>query len=224
MKRLGPKSRNKRLAAEHAEFMESANRVAPDPGLRDVYDALPRLPVRVICSPMGKSVNHGGIIRLAEAFRIEHVSFANELDDTADFAGAKGTRRWMPFGFQEPEAAAQQARGDGYRVYAVTLSERSVPIHKVDWQLPAAVVLGREKEGVSDAIRDMADEHIAIPMYGMIESLNVTQACGLTLWEIAKATEEHEPARGISRRLMGLGALDLAELQRTMPSDEEEPE
>ena len=54
-----------------------------------------------------------------------------------------------------------------------------------DWDLrvPVALVLGNEMRGVSTEARDMADGAIQIPMAGMVESLNVSVACAVCLYE-----------------------------------------
>ena len=51
---------------------------------------------------------------------------------------------------------------------------------------PLAIVMGSEENGVSDEIIEMSDENIKIPILGNIESLNVSVACGIILYEAVK--------------------------------------
>ncbi len=62
---------------EHQIEMWRASRNSPaDPGLRDIYHAVPKLPIRLICPRLDKEINHGNLLRIAEAFRLELVVFA----------------------------------------------------------------------------------------------------------------------------------------------------
>ena len=50
----------------------------------------------------------------------------------------------------------------------------------------AAIILGSEGFGVSRLLKDKSDYHISIPMYGSINSLNVSNAAAILLFEAAK--------------------------------------
>ena len=55
----------------------------------------------------------------------------------------------------------------------ISLSDRAVDYREVDYTVPCTVIMGNEVDGVSERAADQADEHIVIPMMGMVESLNV---------------------------------------------------
>ena len=56
-------------------------------------------------------------------------------------------------------------------------------IYDVDYE-KSAIVIGNEANGVSQAVRKLANEHIKIPMMGKTESLNAAVATGVILYEI----------------------------------------
>lgn len=56
-------------------------------------------------------------------------------------------------------------------------------IYKPDYTVPTAIVMGSEEDGVRNEIIRMADHLAKIPMYGEIESLNVSVATGIILYE-----------------------------------------
>lgn len=64
-----------------------------------------------------------------------------------------------------------------------TSGESSVTIRDIDWTIPSAVVLGAEGEGLSHDTIKKADQLVKIPQTGDTESLNVSVACGITLYE-----------------------------------------
>jgi len=60
-------------------------------------------------------------------------------------------------------------------------------IRKVQFPMPCALVLGSEGEGVSKSVLERADLVVSIPMVGKINSLNVSSAGAIAMWEVFKA-------------------------------------
>jgi tRNA (guanosine-2'-O-)-methyltransferase len=71
----------------------------------------------------------------------------------------------------------------GHRI-VVTSLEASKPIHEVDFSTPTALVLGNEKDGISEAMKELADERIILPMQGFVQSYNISVAGALSLYHI----------------------------------------
>ena len=157
---------------------------------------------------MGKAVNHGGILRLAEAYRISKVVYEMEDDRVKDFSGVRGSHQWQPWEWADPLPTIEAAKAAGHRIYGLSLSERAVPIHQVTWQFPASIVLGHELEGIPQAVEDVCDEIVAIPLYGITISLNVGMAAAIALERAITAYHQSNPdfvpARQASRKLLGL--------------------
>jgi len=74
-------------------------------------------------------------------------------------------------------------RKEGFRIYSTRLGEQSNSIYEVDLTKKVAIVFGNEHRGVSDEAAAQADGMIQIPMFGMIQSLNVSVACAIVLYE-----------------------------------------
>jgi tRNA (guanosine-2'-O-)-methyltransferase len=74
-------------------------------------------------------------------------------------------------------------RGEGFRILATRLDAAAVSLYECDLTTPVALVLGNEHRGVSDEAAAEADGLISIPMRGMIESLNVSVAAAVCLYE-----------------------------------------
>ncbi len=73
----------------------------------------------------------------------------------------------------------------GIRVIAVT--EKSEDFYfKEDYTIPVALILGSEEDGISPAYLKMADSLVKIPLEGNIESLNVSVAAGVTMYEVVR--------------------------------------
>lgn len=194
------------------EAWTSGGHEAADPGLREVYDQIPRAPIRLIVLPLGKAINHGGMTRVADAYRIERVDLSPESDRAIDFAGSRGSKGWQPHRWVPAEVALEEARHEGYHLAALTLSKRAVDVATAPWKFPLAIVIGAENSGVSPEIEAQCDFSIGIPLYGLVQSLNVVTATAICLdYAIRTAAREDPnllPVRTSSRQLLGLGADD----------------
>lgn len=74
----------------------------------------------------------------------------------------------------------------GFKVYASVLQENARDLYSLDIPEKVAIVVGNEHRGVSKEMSVLADELIYIPMYGMIQSLNVSVATAIILYEILR--------------------------------------
>src|SRR6185436_1372752 len=63
------------------------------------------------------------------------------------------------------------------------LGNDSISLHRLDLTKRIALVFGNEHSGVSDEIRELADGNFVIPQAGIIQSLNISVACAVTLYE-----------------------------------------
>lgn len=74
-------------------------------------------------------------------------------------------------------------RARGMALYAAHWSERAIHYRDADFTRPFALIMGAEKKGLSDYAAEHADEHLTIPIIGMVESYNVSVAAGIILQE-----------------------------------------
>ena len=72
---------------------------------------------------------------------------------------------------------------EGFTIYATHLSERSKSLYELDLTKKIALVFGNEHRGVTDEAAERADVNFQVPMVGMIQSLNVSVACAVCLYE-----------------------------------------
>ncbi len=76
-----------------------------------------------------------------------------------------------------------ELRGSGFQVLATALGQESRPLHDWDLTRSVALIVGNEMRGVSDEALTLADGMIEIPMVGMVQSLNVSVASAVCLYE-----------------------------------------
>lgn len=76
-------------------------------------------------------------------------------------------------------------RDNGIRIIACT-EKTETPLYSVNLSGPIAIVMGSEEDGISDGLLRDADELARIPMQGKIESLNVSVAAGVVMFEVVR--------------------------------------
>jgi tRNA (guanosine-2'-O-)-methyltransferase len=74
-------------------------------------------------------------------------------------------------------------REQGLSLYAAHWSERAVDYRKADYTKPFALIMGAERIGLSAYAAEHADQHLTIPIMGMVESYNVSVAAAIILQE-----------------------------------------
>jgi tRNA (guanosine-2'-O-)-methyltransferase len=126
--------------------------------------------------------NGAAVVRSADAFGVPEVNVV--LRDDAFLVGhrvAQGSERWVEVvAHEHAEDAARALKQRGFRLIAThpqgSLTPASLPsIERV------CLVLGNEHDGISQALRDAADDSVRIPMRGFVESLNLSVAAAVLL-------------------------------------------
>lgn len=139
----------------------------------------------VLMEKVNKSHNFSAILRNCDAVGVLEahvVPPAHGLD--LHHATSAGTRKWVRVTTHaDVHAAAARLKGEGFTILAAHPSEGARDFRSVDFTRPTALLMGAELHGVSPAGLALADEHVVIPMLGMVHSLNVSVATALLLYE-----------------------------------------
>lgn len=85
--------------------------------------------------------------------------------------------------YKSIEECYNDLRKDGFKIFASSLSEKSKNLYDLDLTQKVAIVVGNEHRGVSETSAELADEVFLIPQFGMVQSLNVSVATAVILYE-----------------------------------------
>ncbi|MEM7105971.1 MAG: RNA methyltransferase [Bacteroidota bacterium] len=100
-------------------------------------------------------------------------------------------RKWVDVHlFTDRTACFEAIRTKYDTILATHLSSDAIQLYEADLSGSKVLVFGNEKEGVSEASLALCDGNIRIPQYGMIESLNISVACAVTLYETLRQRQE----------------------------------
>jgi tRNA (guanosine-2'-O-)-methyltransferase len=97
---------------------------------------------------------------------------------------SQGAEKWMNIKTHNgAEEACAHLKSKGFLLVAAHLSGTAVDYKDIDYTQPIAIVLGTELFGVSETTLSYVDQQISIPMMGVTQSLNVSVACAIVLYE-----------------------------------------
>tara|TARA_Y100001001_G_scaffold158275_2_gene177508 strand:- start:70 stop:753 length:684 start_codon:yes stop_codon:yes gene_type:complete len=145
----------------------------------------------VLTDEVQKDRNLSAIVRSADAFAIPKVHCVwegNTYHISRNQAAGAGT--WVDVVTHDTITdAISDLQAEGFKVCAAHFTDRAIDYRTYDFTQPTALLLGAEREGVSDEAAEACDEHLIIPMLGMTQSFNVSVAGALILSEAARQRE-----------------------------------
>jgi tRNA (guanosine-2'-O-)-methyltransferase len=130
--------------------------------------------------------NVSAIFRTCDAVGVTdvHLVYSTERFPRIGKKSSSSANKWLGrVRHASVDACYRSLRQAGFVIVATSLGPDTVPLYDLDYSHPTAFVLGNEHRGVSSEAAAAADHRIAIPMMGMIQSLNVSVAAAVCLYE-----------------------------------------
>lgn len=139
----------------------------------------------IMAEDVYKPHNLSAMLRTCDAVGIGEVYAINPTGGIPTYNDTSGSaEKWINLTvFKTLSEAHERVKARGMQIFAAHLSEEAVDYRDVDYSLPTCVLFGNEKRGVTDEAAELADKHIIIPMLGMVQSLNVSVATAVILFE-----------------------------------------
>jgi len=113
---------------------------------------------------------------------------------------AMGSAQWLTIrNHLSTKAAIKKLKSEGYKLYASDLNPTSKDIRTMNWNednnkeddnTKICIIMGNEQNGISDEMREMADETFTLPMSGFAESFNLSVATAITLAHLSSASSD----------------------------------
>jgi tRNA (guanosine-2'-O-)-methyltransferase len=174
--------------------------------------ALRQHDLTVCMEQVHKPHNVSAVIRTADAVGIHevHAVWPSQRMRTVVSSSA-GSNSWVKVTTHRTIAdAVSHLKEQKMQVLATHLSDKAVDFREIDYTRPTCILMGQEKTGITPEALALADQDIIIPMVGMVQSLNVSVASALILYEAQRQRQN----AGMYQRDHSL--LDEAEQQRLL--------
>jgi tRNA (guanosine-2'-O-)-methyltransferase len=152
--------------------------------------------------------NVSAVLRSCEAVGVPvvHLVYTREERPELSRISSASASKWLEI-VDHPDVAGCYGwlRERGFRIYATHLDASSHELYDLDLARPSALVFGNEQRGVSDEALRLADGSLIIPMMGMVQSLNISVACAVTLYE---ALRQRRSAGAYDQSKLGAAEID----------------
>ncbi len=145
----------------------------------------------VVMENVHKPHNLAAIARSCDAVGVPEIHAATNLDEVAmNIKASSGSEKWVDVKMHpDIRTVCDELHRRDFVVLAAHFDERAVDYRTVDYTGPTAVLVGQELDGLTEGAVDQADGSIIIPMMGMVQSLNVSVATALILFEARRQRE-----------------------------------
>jgi len=131
--------------------------------------------------------NIAAVMRTCDAVGIQNIYVLNTLIPKHDYFGFQSSRsanRWVTIHqFDNANECFLELRKKYGLIYATHLGESSINVYNIDFTQNIALLFGNEIKGVSEEAIRLSDGNFIIPQVGMIQSLNISVACAVTIYE-----------------------------------------
>ncbi len=142
-------------------------------------------PLLLIAEAPEKPGNIGAIIRTADAAGVDALFIADPKTDLYNpniIRSSVGGVFTVPIGMATSAEIIRFLKENRIAIYAATLQDAK-PYQDQDYKVSTAIVVGTEAQGLTQIWRDSSSQNIMIPMQGSIDSMNVSVAAGILIFE-----------------------------------------
>jgi len=141
--------------------------------------------------------NIGAVLRSCDAVGIQEIYILYTEDRLQQArleqmsTTSTGVKKWMQIHFYRDVQECFTAIKKTYDlVLATHLDKEAKDLHALDLKGNIAFLFGNEHEGLSEEALSYADGNFIIPQFGMVQSLNISVACAITLYEALRQRKE----------------------------------
>ena len=138
-----------------------------------------------------KPHNVSAVIRTCDAVGVHKIHAVWDESENLRKGTAMGSQIWVKTQAHKTiQNAVDELKEQGMQVLVTNLDDNACDFREIDYTKPTAVLLGQEKDGATPEAIALADQSIIVPMVGMVQSLNVSVAAAVIMYEAQRQREE----------------------------------
>jgi tRNA (guanosine-2'-O-)-methyltransferase len=142
--------------------------------------------LRVVIENVHDPHNVSAVFRTCDAVGVPKVLLIYTVEEFPKISKvtSASANKWIETEkFNSIQEGIDSLHKEGFKVYASYLDKNAINLYDLDLTGKVALVFGNEHRGISEEMKEQADGLFYIPMYGMIQSLNISVAAAVTLYE-----------------------------------------
>ncbi len=134
--------------------------------------------------------NISAILRTAESFGVGLVCIITDKSIKLSKKISSGATKWLTIKkYKSTKACLNALKKEGYQIIGALVDPGAKILWEQKYTRKVAILVGNEAKGMSDEAIKLVDQNIYLPMFGLTESLNVSVAAALFLYEVVRQKE-----------------------------------
>lgn len=147
--------------------------------------------IRLIVQDIHNPHNVSACLRSAEAFGVLNVDIVTLKEKFSPSTVARGASNWLNIErYVDIETCAKNVKASGFKIAAGFPDADAIPLDEIPIDEPITVLFGNEHDGVHKDWLQHIDYRFTIPMVGLVESLNISVCCAITLRELTRRAKK----------------------------------
>ena len=138
--------------------------------------------------------NETAVMRTCDAVGVQDIFIINNRKPPKrawGFRSGGSAKKWLTVHqYTHAEDCFKELRNRYSKILTTHLGDDSVSLYNINFTESIALVFGNERFGVSDEARALADGNFVIPQIGIIQSLNISVACAVSIYEAYRQKEQ----------------------------------
>lgn len=134
--------------------------------------------------------NIAAVLRTCDAVGIQEIFVLTDKEPRTkkyNFHAGMGAMKWVQVhSFNHLPDCIEAVKAQYPTLLGAYLHREAKPLYTLNLTQPTALVFGNERHGISEEMLQHCSGHFIIPQYGMVESLNISVACAVTLYEAVR--------------------------------------
>ena len=155
--------------------------------------------ITVVIEDPVRSQNASAVVRTCDCFGIQETYIIeNQYEYTINPLVLKGANQWVnihKFNKKENNTldCINKLKSEGYRIIATSPHANDIDLDQLDVKKgKIALIMGNEREGISNIVKEHADEFVKIPMVGFSESFNISVSTAICLNQLTTQLRKSE--------------------------------
>ena len=148
----------------------------------------------LVLENLSEDLNISAILRTAEGFGISKICIVYDTKKPhLSKNTSSGATKWLEISYYKSiTTCLNSLKKSGYQLFGALVDPNAKLLWEQDFSGKIAVVMGNEAKGLSKKAQKLVNVNIYLPMYGLTESLNVSVATALFLYEVIRQKEKRD--------------------------------
>ncbi len=146
----------------------------------------------LVLENLSEDKNISAILRTAEAFGVGqiHIIYTPGSKPKLSMGTSSGATKWLKVEYHNSiTECLKDLKEKGYLTVGALVDPKAHVLWDQNFIGKVAIVMGTETTGLTEEAQRLVDQNIYLPMYGLTESLNVSVATAIFLYEVIRQKE-----------------------------------